>query len=296
MQPLSQSEHKLGETASLIDDVKAFGRSVGIEPTQALSRTAGGDKVLSMLWFWLQRAGTVALYAPVDIRMAVGFDTAKDRLPVEQVYRVDGYSVYYRQGNEYADPRSAATPSFAVQGLVRRVTVILHEDLHGEANFDLPWDIEEAVVTPLGALAAVEYFRFKGDSENLRQAQLAVEEGRQIARELQALVQEAAQIFQHSAVDEGKEKILRMLSKYPVYQEAFDRQTRGQHAATVLEAKLSHDLAYFRFFPAIVALAEMPLPLKVLISELKSLPRDSSLPTAEKFLQDLGARFSASAN
>jgi hypothetical protein len=57
---------------------------------------------------------------------------------------------------------------------------------------------------------------------------------------------------------------------------------------------LSHDLAYLRFFPDIVALAEMPLALKALISELKLLPRDSSLAAVEKFLQDLGARFSAS--
>jgi hypothetical protein len=27
--------------------------------------------------------------------------------------------------------------------------VILHEDLHGDNNFALPWEIEEGVVTPL---------------------------------------------------------------------------------------------------------------------------------------------------
>jgi hypothetical protein len=296
MQTSSQSERKIGETANVIDDVKAFGKSLGIEPTEALSRTAAGDKVLSMLWFWLQRAGTVALRAPVDIRMAVGFDAAKERLPVEQVYRVDGYSVYYRQGNEYADPRSAATPSFAAQGLVRRVTVIFHEDLHGDVNFDLPWDIEEAIVTPLGSLAAIEYFKFKGDTENLRQAQVALEEGRQVARELQDLVREAEPIFQSFPADEAKEKVLRMLPRYPTYQQAFERQTEGQHQPTALEAKLSHDLAYFRFFRSIAALAEAPLALKALIAELKSLPRDSSLTTVERFLQYLAGKFSASTN
>ncbi|MGH7929132.1 MAG: hypothetical protein ACREQV_15190, partial [Candidatus Binatia bacterium] len=140
-----QSEARLRETASLIEEVKAFGKTLGIEPTAALSRTSAADRALSMLWFWFQRAGTLAVSAPMDIRMAVGFAAAKERLPLEQVYRVDGYSVYYRQGNEYADPRSAATPGFAAQGTVRRVTVILHEDLHGDANFDLPWDLEESV-------------------------------------------------------------------------------------------------------------------------------------------------------
>ena len=252
--PGSQSEQRLRETASLIEEVKAFGKTLGIEPTDALSRTSAGDRALSMLWFWLQKAGTLAVSVPMDIRMAVGFDAAKEQLPLEQVYRVDGYSVYYRQGNEYADPRSAATPSFAAQGIVRRVNVILHEDLHGDANFDLPWDIEEAVVTPLGSLAAVEYFKRKDDVENLQRAQAAVNEGRQISRELRELVREAEKIFQEIAIDAAKQKILGLLSGYPAYESIFQRQIAGQHPPTVLEAKLSHDLAYFRYFDAIVTL------------------------------------------
>ena len=41
-----------------------------------------------MLWFWMQRVGTLALSVPVDIRMAIGFSTAKEDLELEQVYRV----------------------------------------------------------------------------------------------------------------------------------------------------------------------------------------------------------------
>jgi len=41
---------------------------------------------------------------------------------------------------------------------VRRVMVVLHEDLHGDANFALPWEIEEGLVTPLGYLAAAAFF------------------------------------------------------------------------------------------------------------------------------------------
>jgi hypothetical protein len=291
--PGSQSEQRLRETASLIEEVKAFGKMLGIEPTDALSRTSAGDRALSMLWFWLQKAGTLAVRVSMDIRMAVGFDAAKEQLPLEQVYRVDGYSVYYRQGNEYADSRSAATPSFAAQGIVRRVNVILHEDLHGDANFDLPWEIEEGVVTPLGSLAAVEYFKRKDDVENLQRAQAAVDEGRQISRELRELVREAEKIFREISIDEAKQKILGLLSGYPAYQSMFQRQIAGQHPPTVLEAKLSHDLAYFRYFDAIVTLAEKPVALKVLIAELKKLPRDSTLDSADKLLQSLGEKYSA---
>ena len=294
--PGSQSEQRLRETASLIEEVKAFGKTLGIEPTDALSRTSAGDRALSMLWFWLQKAGTLAVSVPMDIRMAVGFDAAKEQLPLEQVYRVDGYSVYYRQGNEYADSRSAATPSFAAQGIVRRVNVILHEDLHGDANFDLRWEIEEAVVTPLGSLAAMEYFKRKDDVENLQRAQAAVNEGRQISRELHELVREAEKIFREISIDEAKHKILGLMSGYPAYQSMFQRQIAGQHPPTVLEAKLSHDLAYFKYFDAIVTLAEKPVALTTLIAELKKLPRESTPDSADKFLQSLGAKYSATTN
>jgi hypothetical protein len=282
----------LRETADLIQDVKAFGRTLGIEPTDALSRTTGEGRALSILWLWMQRAGTLARNRAVDIRMAVGLSSITERTKIEQVYRVEGYSVYYRQGNEFADPRSAVTPSFAAEGIVRRVNVILHEDLHGDVNFDLPWDIEEGVVTPLGSLAAAEYFKHKGDAENLKRAQMALNEGRQISRELLKLAKEAEKIFKNTPVEDAKEKVLALLSIYPAYQNMFQRQVVGQHPATVLEAKLSHDLAYFRYFEAIVTLAEKPLALDVLIAELKKLPRDATPEITDRFLGALETNYS----
>jgi hypothetical protein len=287
------SEVRLRETASLIEEVKSFGKTLGIEPTGALSRTSAAERALSMLWLWLQKAGTLAVAGPVDIRLAVGFVAAKEQLPLEQVYRVDGYSVYYRQGNEYADSRSAATPAFAAQGRVRRVTVILHEDLHGDTNFNLPWDIEEGVVTPLGSLAAVEYFKHKNDVENLERAQAAVSEGRQIARDLGDLIKEAEAIFRGVPVEEAKLKILAALSRFPTYRSVFERQVAGQHPPTVLEAKLSHDFAYFRFFDAIAQLAEKRMTVKALIAELKNLPPNATPERVDQFLQSFDDKYPA---
>lgn len=286
----------LRETVDLIQEVKAFGRTLGIEPTDALSHTTGEGRALSMLWLWLQKAGTLARNRAVDIRMAVGLSRIKEQSKIEQVYRVEGYSVYYRQGNEFADPRSAVTPSFAAEGMVRRVNVILHEDLHGDVNFDLPWDIEEAVVTPLGSLAAAEYFKHKGDGENLKRAHMALNEGRQISRELLKLTKEAETIFHNDPVEDAKQKILALLPGYPAYLSMFQRQIVGQHPATVLEAKLSHDLAYFRYFEAIVTLAEKPLALDVLIAELKKLPRDATLEATDRFLDALKSQYSVTTN
>lgn len=286
---------RLRSTANLIEEVKAFGKTLGIEPTLALTRNSQQGPTLSMLWLWMQRAGTLALRAPVDIRVAIGFDADKEQPKLEQVYRVDGYSVYYRQGNEFADPRSVSTVSFAEEPLVRRVKVILHEDLHGDVNFALPWDIEEAIVTPLGSLAAIEYFRRRGDEKSFQNAVTSVNEERRVSRELAIVVAEAEKIFAAEKIDVAKQKILTLLADFPAYRRQFDRQIRGQHAPTALEAKLSHDFAYYRYFDRVAQLAEKAPGLKALIEDLKGLPRDATSSSADKYLQDLDSKYSAAA-
>jgi hypothetical protein len=287
---------RLEQTAGLIEEVKSFGKTLGIEPTQALSKTAREGPPLAMLWVWMQREGTLALSAPVDIRMAIGYGAEKERLRIEQVYRVDGYSVYYRQGNEFADSRSLATAGFAEEPIVRRVKVILHEDLHGEINFALPWEIEEGIATPLGSLATVEYFRWKGDESNLRNAATSVNQERQAARELTLLAAQAQNIFAQDSVEMAKEKILALLHNYPAYQKQFERQVRGQHVPTVVEAKLSHDLAYYRYYDRIAALAELAPNLKTLIADLKAIPANAPVAIVDEFLRNLENNYGAENN
>jgi hypothetical protein len=287
--PGGEDARRLQETVALVDEVKAFEKTLGIEPTQTLTYSSREQSSLSMLWLWLQRAGTLALRRPIDIRMAIGFNADKERIPLERVYRVDGYSIYYRQGNEFADQRSVTTVGFAEEGLVRRVKVIIHEDLHGDRNFDLPWEVEESIVTPLGSLAAVEFFRRKGDDENLRRAQAALDEERTLSRELTAVAARAEKIFATETVDEAKKKILSILSEYPLYQRQFQRQTAGQNSATALEAKLSHDFVYYRYFDAVAALSEQS-DLREVIDELKRLPHDASMQAGEDYLRQLASR------
>lgn len=287
--------NSLRQTADLIEEVKAFGKTIGIEPTDALRRTSQGGPSLSMLWLWMQRDGTLALEGPVDIRLAIGLDVEKETPKLEQVYRVDGYSVYYRQGSEFADPRSVATVGFAEEPLVRRAKVILHEDLHGDVNFALPWEIEEAIVTPLGSLAVVEYFRSKGDEKNLQNALVSLADERTVSRELMAVVEAAQRIFAVEKIDEAKRQILSKLENYPNYQRQFERQTRGQHGATVLEAKLSHDMAYYRYFDAIAALAEKAPDLRTLIEDLKKLPKDTTHTLLERYLIELDSKYTIAA-
>jgi hypothetical protein len=295
---VAQIDHaeRLKENARLVAEVKAFGKTLGIEPTEALSRTAEERPPLSMLWLWMQRVGTLALDAPVDIHMAIGFSVVKEQLKLEQVYSVDGYSVYYRQGNEFADPRSVATAGFASEEIAQRVKVILHEDLHDDKNFDLPWEVEEAIVTPLGSLAAMEFFRRTGNQESFQRALATVEEERRYAQELNALVDEAQKLFKSFTVEKAQAQILSLFPSYPGYQRQFERQIEGQHPATVLEAKLSHDLAYYRYFDQIIALADQGIDLKSLIDDLKKLPRDTRQNGLQAYLQQLKNRYARSTN
>ena len=172
---------------------------------------------------------------------------------------------------------------------MRRVKVILHEDLHGDNNFALPWEIEEGVVTPLGSLAALEYFRYKNDEKNLLNALASVEQERRLSRELNELAGRASGFCQDNG-DVAKEKVLDRLASYPAYPRQFERQIDGQHRGTVLEAKFSHDLAYYRFFDRICALAEK-VALKELIADLRRMPNDNSPENASVYLDSLAAKY-----
>jgi hypothetical protein len=283
--PIRNETELLRGASATIQDIKAFERDLGLVPTQALAQTSEQKTPASMLWFWLQRVGTLALRAPIDVRLTLGFAKIKEEVPLDQVYRVDGYSVYYRQGNEFADSRSVATESFARESAVRQVAVVIHEDLHGDTNFDLPWEIEESLITPLGSIAAVEFFKRRSDSANLESAQERLQEERQLSRELGQLVTAAVMIFANESVEHAKQKVVSMIPSYPVYHRHFQRQIRGQHPETVIEAKLSHDLAYYRHFDRIVALYETTGDLKALVRDLRMAPRDAHLVSV--YLQSL---------
>ena len=293
--PSGEAGQQLRQTANLIDEVKIFGRTLNIEPTEALARTADGRPTLSMLWLWMQRVGTIALHTPLDVRLAIGFYNESERLQLEQVYQVDGYSVYYRQGNEFADSRSVATVGFAAEPIVRRVMVVLHEDLHGDGNFVLPWEIEEGIVTPLGALAAVEFFRQRGDAATLENALNSLAEERQLSRELNELAQIADRLFKAASPEEANTAIFALMPKFSTYEGQFRRQTQRQHAPTALEAKLSHDLAYYRYFDRIAALSEMAPDLKTLIQDLKRVPNNAGHAIVNEFLSNLEIKYRAAA-
>jgi hypothetical protein len=86
------------------------------------------------------------------------------------------------------------------------------------------------------------------------------------------------------------------MSSFPNYQRVFQRQIAGQHPPTVLEAKLSHDVVYYRYYDFIVSLHEKAGSLKRLIEDLKTLRRDATVDDLQKHLRELDARYGSTAN
>jgi hypothetical protein len=122
---------------------------------------------------------------------------------------------------------------------------------------------------------------------NLGSAIAAVDLQRQFSRELNEIVAAAGEIFRTVPLPEAKTRILDLIPKFPTYHRFFQRQIAGQHPPTVLEAKLSHDLAYYRYFDRIAALSEKTAGLGILISELKKLPHDARQEDLERYLDRL---------
>ena len=283
---MPKNEQALRDTANLIQEVKAFGQTRGLEPTGALSRTTEQQpRAFDALAMAPARRDNRPP-GPVDIRLAIGFSNTGGRIPLEQVYRVDGYSVYYRQGNEFADERSVATTGFASEGAVRRVTVVLHEDLHGDNNFDLPWETEEAIVTPLGALAAVEFFRQKNDAVNLESAIAAVDLQRKFSRELNEIVAAAREIFRTVPLPEAKTRILDLLPNFRLTIGFFSARSPGsiRPRCSKRSSVMTWPTTVFR---PNRCLSEKTPGLGTLISELKKLPHDARQEDLERYLDRL---------
>jgi hypothetical protein len=276
----------LDQTASLVAEVREFARSVGIESSEALGRTGARQPAHSVLWLWYQRFGTLALRAPIDIRTTMTFSAPKEQARLSQLYHRGGYSLYLRQGNQFGDSQAVITPDFAGDSLLRKVEVVLHEDLHDSKNFALLWEYEESLVNPLGLLAAVEFFKSKGDVDNIKRAQALLEERREVSRQMNALTERAVDLFRNPALDEARKSVFDLLPSYPTYYRYYKQDLRDlqeiyqsnagdrtSYEMLPLEAKISHDFVYYRYFDRIVALAERVGNFKSLLEELKPLNR-----------------------
>src|SRR5262245_43458381 len=281
----------LQQTLLLVEQVKQYEKTLGIEPAEALTRSSQQKAVTSMLWIWLQRLGTIAVDRPIDARIAVKFSVPKEQVPLDRVYQAVGYSHYVRQGNQFGDEDSVITVDFAKETIATQVKIIIHEDLHDAKNFDLQWEIEESIITPLGMLAALEFLQQTSNSVGINDMKRAIEEERQVSRELNDLIREAEATFQNLPLREAREKVQRLLDSHPLYNRYYQYQIKDQDADLVLEAKLSHDLAYYRYFDRVVALYESMKDLKLLVQELKKIPPESDWKAVSAYFNKLDEQY-----
>jgi hypothetical protein len=285
-----ENDSILAETVALVKEVKEFGKTLGIEPSEALRRTYKKKTPHSIVWLWYQRFGTLALRTPIDIRTQMEFSASKEQAPLNLLYQLPSYSVYFRQGDQFGAPDSVITPDFMKDSRSRKVEVVLHEDLHDDKNFALVWEYEESFVNSLGILAALEFFKFKGDEESAKQIQAYIQDKREVSRQLNDLTQKAVNLFREPPLDHARRKVLCLIfpdkdcssSDYAAYSRYYknDLEALGDmnprnltdnklDKTLVLEAKISHDFAYYRYFDRVVALYDKVGSFKKLFNEIK---------------------------
>jgi hypothetical protein len=269
------------QTVALVAEVKEFGRTISIEPSEALRKTSLAKTTNSILWLWFQKLGTLALQTPIDIRTSVTFLEPKGQVPLNQLYHFGKYSVYLRQADEFGDSISVITPDFVKESVLRKVELVLHEDLHDDKNFALIWEYEESLVNAIGLLATIDFFNAKGDENNAQQALQLLEERRRVSRDISALTLDAVNLFRLFNLENARKNVFDRLSSYPTYKRYYendlnDLETIMAHSSDknfakmlALEAKISHDFVYYRYFDRIVKLREKIGSLKTLVEELK---------------------------
>lgn len=279
----------LEETIKLSKEVKEFGKTIGIEPTEALSKGEKERKPSSMLWIWVIKKGIIK--DEPEITIQAEFSTDKENVRLYKVFSWNSdYSAFWRVENEFAGAVSAAiTPSFLKNYVTRQVMVTIHEDLHG--NFELDEKAEEAMVTPLGYLVAMEFFKSKQDTENFHKAKNAIAGIQEMCQQLNTIAKKAKIIFETVPLNEARKEVLKLISANQSYFGWYSYNAYGATSEDAMEAKLSHDIMYWEFFDKVIRLYELAPDLKTLIIDLKLSP--GNRPGVRKYLDELGQKYSA---
>ena len=295
-QNADDDEKLLRETAELSQKVKEFGKTLGIEPSDALTKTTLEAPRQAWISVMAQKRGTLALQESIDIEFGLYF-TESPRKIIQNLYLYNkNYSVYTRLGEQLADKKSTITPDFARAALTRKVDVILHEDLHMNTKHLWGTINQEAIVTPLATLAALKFFEHTGDGTNYARTEALIQHYRAISRELNDFVKNVLDIFLHAPKENWYEKISEIAPDYPNYITEFrnigDSLDPESPEEDRLEAKISHNYLYYKYFDRVVSLYEKCGDLKLLIVDLKKSPADAS--TMEIYFLELETKYEKS--
>ena len=255
-------EKILDEAVVRATAVKTFGETIGIEPSDSLRVSTRAQPGASRLWVWVQKKGTLATRGPMDFVLQLGFGSEQEKVPLNSVRHWDemgGYSYYWRHSSEFesAEDAAAITIDFAGQTVRRQVEVVLHEDLHAGQPFkSWPFRINEGIVTPLADLAALIFFRSRGDRANVEATEAHIQEQRKLSRELDELVERMQRLFVNGPLEPARKDALREVRKASVYSRFFAHHVNDQSPDVLLEAKVSHDWAYYGLYDRVMRFYE----------------------------------------
>lgn len=283
-------EELLREAVALSKEVKEFGKTIGIEPSDILTKSTLESKPQSWISLMLQKRGTLATNGWFDAHIQLISSNLLKDARLEKMYTEGNFSVYMRGGEELADNDSVITVDFARNSNLRKVEIIFHEDLHVALELEIN---EEAVVSPLAFLAAQSFFQSRGDRQNYEHTLSVIKASRRISQELLLFIDEVLNIFKTVPSTNWHDKIMEVLEFYPAYKREFKNYYGGdlQDTRQILEAKISHDFVYNKYFDRIMALslAERAPDLKTLIEDFKKAPAEN--PAFETYLAELEKKY-----
>jgi len=285
----------LDEAVGRAAEVKAFGETIGIEASDALRVSTRARPGASRLWVWLQKKGTLATRGPMDFVLQLGFSSEQTKVPLTSVrhwHEMGGYSFYWRHSSEFEsdEDASAITIDFASEPVRRQVEVVLHEDLHANAPFKgWPFHVNEGIVTPLADLATLTFFRSRSDRANVEATAAHIEEQRKLSRELNELAEKMRGLFAKGPLEAARTSALRKVQEASVYSRFFQHHVEDQAPEILLEAKVSHDWAYYGLYDVVMKMYERNGEnIGELIDTFKNAPSEG--PALEAFLDKLEGR------
>lgn len=283
-------EELLQNTAQLAKEVKEFEKLFDIRPNDTLTKSENEKKSMPFLWIWVQKKGVISpqfeCFTGTLLRDTQDIVTTEN----EFVNRIrerygEAFDYYIRKEYEYADPSVTITRSFSKEPLEEQIIVICHEDLHQINDVFYKWPIGESIVTPLGYLFAMEFLKHKKDFKNLEKVKESIKSHVSIAKELRSLTSEANILFNKLPLGKARPIIRQRIDSYTTYSKWYGNFTN------TLEAKLSHDLAYFSYFDRIVVLYENG-GLKSIFTSLKTFPPKITLNEFETWLCAVEKKYS----
>lgn len=180
-------------------------------------------------------------------------------------------SIYYRKLQELAFEDVVITPRFARETRVEKVQTIIHEDLHFNDE-ETAGHNAEAFVTPLGYLAALEFFKMKGNMRAIQLTQLKINYYRQLSQVITMFAQTLKRLFKTFPLREAYYRASYCMP--PLYKNYSRGRRRKQRWGNPLEAIVSHDFLYWKYFNDVVGLSEKVNDFKTLFEIIKNVPED----------------------